>query len=70
MQFNKEQLYEIEKHFDLLAAQHIMNSGKIIEILGAHDTKKELLNKFIKESSETWDKLRSISALASTLREK
>ncbi|MFH1610879.1 MAG: hypothetical protein ABIA91_03240 [Patescibacteria group bacterium] len=67
-QFTKDELYEIEKHFDYLAGVHVYNSGDVITNLFNLINKKkqkELINDF----TETYDLFRTISAKCKMMRE-
>jgi hypothetical protein len=65
--FTKAELFEIEKMFDFSAGQHLANASRVLEILGRVQHTDEFIQKFLKEMTQTYDVMRTISAKANKI---
>lgn len=65
MNFTKEELKEIEKIFDIAAGNHTYRIAEIITKL--YNKAPKLINRIVKESVETFDTYRTISAKANKM---
>jgi hypothetical protein len=68
MEFDKNQLYEIEKVFDYMAGQVLETTTKQITALQIIEN-KEFLHKIFQENAKYYDLCRSISAICEKIRE-
>lgn len=67
--FTKGELFEVEKAFDFGAGQHIANASRVLEIFSKVQHTDGFIQKFIKETTQTYDVMRTISAKANRIRE-
>lgn len=67
-EFTKDELFEIEKQFDILAGINIKNTGEILSKIQQNECSNEFIKRLVESQVKSFDVYRIISAKCEMIR--